>query len=113
MASDQDTYGYGWHNDITGSFFEDISKTGTEATFDTVYDGSAPIELPFPFCFYGQHYTTVYASINGILTFGGQSRNDSYKNREIPSISPPNLGIIAPFWDDLDPKSTGKLYYKN
>ena len=63
------------------------------------------------FKFYGNVYSTIYVTSNGFLTFTLPT-GSSFTNASIPSGSEPN-NYIAPFWDDLDGKTTGKVYYKS
>lgn len=68
-----------------------------------------PIGFAFPF--YDQSYRYLYASTNGLLTFGAGSKVSS--NGEIPSSLSPNA-LIAAFWDDLavgSPYNTGEVYW--
>jgi subtilisin family serine protease len=61
------------------------------------------IVMPFPFTFYGQTYTTVNVSSYGFLSFGTSSAGPSAQvNTGIPNSALPN-GLVAPFWDDLNP----------
>jgi hypothetical protein len=76
----------------------DISTTGTiVAQGDDVY---TPVNLGFPFEFYGTTYSQAYVSSNGFITFG--SPNTSFSNSGIPNSSAPNNAIYA-LWDDLYP----------
>jgi hypothetical protein len=92
--------------------WEDISTTGTELTTITKADDKfeyAPFGGGFTFPFYGNTYTGVYVSTNGLLTFGAGST--AYNNKVIPHVEgPPNF--IAVFWDDLSTTTTGDIYYK-
>ncbi|MFH0733432.1 MAG: C25 family cysteine peptidase [bacterium] len=116
-----DTFGYEWidSDDSNGPAFEwnDISTTGTEATnwvatgtYSAKDEGYTTINLGFNFKFYGNIYSTVYASSNGYITFSLPSTS-SYSNVAIPGSAEPN-NFISPFWDDLDGKTTGKVFYK-
>lgn len=61
-------------------------------------DQALGVALPFPFSFYGQSYSTVYVSTNGVVSFTGAS--SSYLNSSIPNTATPN-GAVYAFWDDL------------
>ncbi|TAK08866.1 MAG: hypothetical protein EPO39_03635, partial [Candidatus Manganitrophaceae bacterium] len=61
-------------------------------------DSALGVPLPFSFPFYGQSYSQLYVSTNGLITFGGP--NSAYIPQPIPSVSQPNA-FIAPFWRDL------------
>jgi subtilisin family serine protease len=117
-----DAFGYKWIDSDApnGPAFEwvDISTTGTQVTtwtptgsFSGTDEGYAgPFDLGFNFKFYGNIFSSVYFSSNGFLSFAPLSSN-SYTNATIPSSGAPN-NYIAPYWDDLDGKTTGKVYYK-
>lgn len=79
-------------------FFKGQDKSDKNGSVKDWDDRYFVVPLPFPFNFYGQNYDTVYASTNGILTFG--TSTTALSNRSIPSTSLPN-NFIAPFWDDL------------
>jgi subtilisin family serine protease len=61
-------------------------------------DLSTAVTLPAPFRFYGQTYTSVNVSTNGLLDFAGP--DTTWSNGSIPSSATPNLSIYA-YWDDL------------
>jgi len=61
-------------------------------------DNSMPVDLPFPFTFYGQDYNTAHVQTNGMLNF--LAPNTTFFNGSIPSATLPN-GAVYPFWDDL------------
>jgi hypothetical protein len=92
--------------------FIDISSTGTptlQFTDDSVFfldlSGSG-----FSFPFYGQNYTGVYYSTNGLITFG--SGNGEYSNQDL--TSDPIQAAIAPLWDDMEnfSQGVGAVYYQ-
>jgi hypothetical protein len=51
----------------------------------------------------------VSVSSNGYLTFGNEGRD--YWNTSLPDSAGPN-GLVAPFWDDLNPEQGGTLRYR-
>nr|HPN39760.1 C25 family cysteine peptidase [Melioribacteraceae bacterium] len=117
-----DSFGYKWvDSDVSnGPAFEwnDISTTGTEATnwvatgtYSAKDEGYTTLNMGLNFKFYGSVYSTVYVTSNGFLTFV-QPSGSSFTNASIPNSSAPN-NYIAPFWDDLDGKTTGKVFYKS
>jgi hypothetical protein len=73
-----------------------------------VDDGHVEIPIGFGFDFYGETYEYVRISSNGFLTFS--SDGSYYENQPLPSGAEPN-GVIAPYWDDLDPSLGGSVYY--
>ncbi len=116
-----DSFGYKWIDSDAqnGPAYEwnDISTTGTEATnwiatstYSAKDEGYTTINMGMNFKFYGNIYSTVYVSSNGFLTFILPS-GSSFTNAAIPNSAAPN-NYIAPFWDDLDGKTTGKVFYK-
>ena len=73
-------------------------------------DGFSTLGITFPFTYYGQTYTTAYVSSNGFLTLGSSAGADAYANVGIPTPDPPS-GLLAPFWDDLNPAGGGGGVY--
>jgi MYXO-CTERM domain-containing protein len=85
-----------FYQDTTAPY---VARTGgMPLAFSSQDDGSATINLPFPFRFYANNYTTAEVSTNGYLTFGGDG--SSLGNTSFPDPEDPN-DIIALFWDDL------------
>jgi hypothetical protein len=117
-----DLFGYEWidSNEPGGPVYEwnDISTTGTivdnwVATniYPAVDEGKAgPFTLGFNFKYYGVDYNNVWFSSNGFVSFVDIT-DAGMTNSTIPSSSIPN-NMIAGIWDDLDGKTTGKVYYK-
>ncbi|MBZ0200626.1 MAG: fibronectin type III domain-containing protein [Ignavibacteriaceae bacterium] len=117
-----DNFGYEWidSDEPNGPAYvwNDIAATGTPVTnwiptgtFGPTDEGYAgPINLGFNFKFYGGLKTEVYLSSNGFITFAPITSN-TFTNSSIPSSGVPDE-IISPFWDDLDAKSPGTVYYK-
>ena len=87
--------------------FVDISASGTGILAGTD-DGKAAIAIGFPFSFYGQTYSTVCVSTNGLLSFGSCDPALDFNNQDLTSAGTPgNLPAIAPFWTDLSFAVTG------
>jgi hypothetical protein len=84
------------------------ASSGTQLPL-TVDDGFAPVSLPFSFTFYGQTSTQAYVSTNGFVTLGSSAGSSNAQNPVIPGTGAPN-GVIAPFWDDLNPAAGGAVY---
>ncbi len=117
-----DLFGYEWidSNEPNGPEYvwNDISASGTEITnwiatgsFDPRDEGTAgPIPIGFDFNFYGEAKQQVYVNTNGVLSFSNINEN-IYSNDQIPSAGIPD-DMIAPFWDDLDGRTQGNVYYK-
>jgi subtilisin family serine protease len=91
----------------------DVTPGTLLPTASTSDDGFTPLNVTFPFTFYGQSYSLAYVSSNGFLTLGSSSGADAFSNASIPNSAVPN-GVIAPFWDDLNPSTsfggTGDVY---
>jgi len=90
--------------------FEDISVTGTPVVLgDDAVSGALPIG--FPFSYYGTTYTAVYISSNGFLTFLPGSDDGCCTGRPLPTADTWN-GLIAGWWEDLDPPEGGTITYQ-
>lgn len=90
--------------------WQDISLDGTDLNLtDDSY--VYPIQLPFSFEFYGQSYDSLAVGSNGVIYF-----EDAYLGFENTTIATTNsYGVgayIAVYWDDLDPGSSGAVYYR-
>ena len=108
----QDAFGYTAGNAVAYSFM-DISGNGI-SVLANVDDGSATLTLPFGFKFYGTTYTSLCASSNGLITFGGCPTDDMTTRDLTAQPTPSNLPVIAPFWMDLTfaVPGSGSLYYQ-
>jgi subtilisin family serine protease len=72
---------------------------------------SAAQTLPFEFEFYGSKRSTIYVGANGLIGFAPEGLGNT-DNVNMPNAGAPN-GIIAPFWDNLDPSAAtgaGSVY---
>lgn len=67
--------------------------------FGSCTGASVPVELPFPFRFYGVEYDALLASSEGALSFTAVGTIPA-SNDALPSAAAPNA-LIAPWWDDL------------
>ncbi|MBC7242144.1 MAG: peptidase S8 [Anaerolineae bacterium] len=92
-------YGYEWLDARTGG----IALTLPD-------DGSAAVNLPFAFPFYGRSYSRLWVSSNGYVSFGAGYEPAS-NNTCLPNSAPPNNAIYV-FWDDLDPSLIGGVFVK-
>jgi len=88
--------------------FEDISTTGTPLTLSD--DAVASFPVGFTFEYYGGAYTTFYVSSNGFLLDNNGS-NGCCTGGPLPSTTTPN-GVIAGWWEDLNPSSGGTVHYQ-
>lgn len=112
-AGGPDAFGYAWSDsrDQNGPSFSwvDISETGSRVMLEHDDQNSGPIALGFSFPFYGQLFDSVRVCSNGWLSF--TSGDNTYSNVGLPNAgnrTPENL--VAPFWDDLDPRRGGAIY---
>jgi len=114
-----DEYGYYMYDDTD-------TLTGYAPTFDW-YSGSMELvseitdedadtvtySIPFNFPFYGLNYNSIGLCSNGFMEMGGSTYRFG-ANVPIPTSGDPR-NLIAPFWDDLDPRTeptgTGDIYY--
>lgn len=73
-------------------------------------DGSSSmINIPFPFDFYGQNYTTLYINNNGNISFGQSLFG--YSSSAFP-LAAGEPALVAPFWADVDTRGSGQVRYK-
>ncbi|RIK35687.1 MAG: hypothetical protein DCC58_20215, partial [Chloroflexi bacterium] len=72
-------------------------------------DESRVIDIPFAFKYYGVDYTQLTVSTNGYVVFG-PSPATAMANHLLPNPARPN-GIVAPFWDDLNPAKGGSIWW--
>jgi len=86
----------------------EISGTGTN-TGISCDDCSVFVPMGFNFNFFGNTYSSIGIGSNGILSFG--SGTSDFSNDDIPNAGSPN-NYIAPFWDDLDTRYGGVVYYQ-
>ena len=109
-----DSAGYGWMDSkapvpSVQYNWTDISTTGTNTGIhcDDCTTGAVPIG--FNFSFYGNTYSNLYITSNGILSFSGGTT--VWANYEIASGSTPSNSIYV-LWDDLYSTSPGNIYYR-
>jgi len=67
-----------------------------------------PFNIGFEFPFYDNTFTTFNICSNGWFSF--TATNTTYGNASLPSGSNP-FNLVAPFWDDLNFRDGGELYY--
>ncbi len=89
--------------------YEDISGIpGAGPLFSTTFwdsNISNALTLEAPFVYFGDGgITQVKVSCNGFVTTGITETNSGNSNKAAPSTSTP-VGVIAPFWDDLQQNS--------
>jgi subtilisin family serine protease len=79
-----------------------VGASGGDDVFST-------LSIGFPVTYFGQTYTFAYVSSNGFLALGSNAGATAHLNGPLPSTAMPN-GVIAPFWDDLNPGAGGGVY---
>lgn len=67
-----------------------------------------PVTAPFPVTIYGTQTADLFVSSNGWVGLGATTSEQDWVNQDIPATPDPD-GIVAPFWDDLDPGSWGQV----
>ena len=96
-----DGFGYTWDDSITYSYQAASTALGHG---DEDYD---VLSIGFDFDFYGNSYTQVTVTSDGVVHFDGAAYV-SGTNTTLPTGS---AKLIAPFWDDLRPDAGGDVYY--
>ncbi|MEL6143174.1 MAG: hypothetical protein AAFU67_16350, partial [Bacteroidota bacterium] len=94
----------------TGSFI-DISGSGNALNLGD--DGTATINIPFAFTFFGDALpSNIPATIdnNGRLLYNVAGGGSDFSNESLPDNTPGDP-IIAPFWDDLD-SDQGNVFWE-
>jgi uncharacterized repeat protein (TIGR01451 family) len=86
--------------------FVDISDFGTPLGLGD--DEAVAVPLPFTFNYYGNDYTEVYVSSNGLLSFGS-AVTDLSNEDVMPHTNLPN-NIVALMWDDLKSGTEGEIF---
>ncbi|MBI2150286.1 MAG: hypothetical protein HYU27_06740, partial [Acidobacteria bacterium] len=85
----------------------DFDPVGGAATGLALRDDDAvQVSLNFPFVFYGASYTSLYVNSDGNLTFTASDTRSTDRNLARIAAGPPR---IAPFFNDLDPSSSGRV----
>ncbi len=113
-AGGPDTFGYRWmdSDEPGGPVFAwtDIAATGTPINITADDATSGPLALGFNVAFYGTFFDSIRVCTNGWLSF--TSSASSYSNQPLPSTGAPE-NLIAPFWDDLNPAGTQKIFFES
>ena len=113
-AGGPDYFGYRWvdSDEPGGPVFSwtDIAATGTALTITGDDAISDRIPLGFNVAFYGTFFDSIRVCTNGWLSF--TSSASSYSNQPLPSTGAPE-NLIAPFWDDLNPAGTQKIFFES
>ena len=88
--------------------FVDISTTGTPVALSD--DSTQQLPIGFSFDYYGMAYTNFWVSSNGFLSDADYG-SGCCSGQPLPDPTTPN-GVIAGWWDDLNPSSGGAVYYE-
>ena len=116
-----DPFGYKWidSDEANGPAYQftDISAGGTvvnllpTGTFDPKDEGMATLSMPWDIKFYGNTYNQIQVNSNGAIVLDMNYFANMFSNVGIPNSADPNL-YLAPFWDDLDGRAGGEIYYE-
>lgn len=109
-AGGSSTSTYNWidSNENGGPVYNWIDISAEGAVVGVQDESVTSFDLPFSFPFYGASYSRVGIGSNGYLVVGAGTSSD-FANTPLPLADAPN-GLIAPFWDDLDPSTSGTVY---
>ncbi|MEZ4467631.1 MAG: lysyl oxidase family protein [bacterium] len=83
----------------------DIQDVGQR--LDLGDDAAQAIQLGFPFPFNGANYNQVTVSSNGMIVIDGNVPD--FRNGALPTGG--TRGMLAPFWDDLNPAAGGEILW--
>ncbi len=105
-----DNYGHSWidSDEAGGPSYSwiDISTSGNELVLGDD-EASTALGIGFGFPYYDSVYTELYVGSNGLISFDGPI--SSRANSALPNST--FTGMIAMYWDDLDPRKGGNIYY--
>jgi len=120
--SGSDTHGYYCYDDTDTAYGEaptyswvelDPSYGGSGTDLGMGYDDMVDVALPFAFRYCGEDFSTIGICSNGNIGMGSQPEWETQpRNTPIGAALGP-AGMIAPFWDDLNPNAGGKVLYEN
>lgn len=101
-----DQYGYTWDSSIPFEYaYAQFTYFAVEVHLAD--DDTQLVDIGFDFLFYGNYYNEITISSNGLLLFV-DSDSVGYVNYSLPTGT--NV-MIVPFWDDLDPSTSGHIYH--
>lgn len=91
-------------------------NTGTQIIVNTDDVWSSVINLPFPFCFFGNNYSSIVVGSNGVCSFKTTNAGAFCSWQipgNIPSATPADMtnSIMGP-WQDIDPTNSGQVFYE-
>ncbi len=109
-----DDFGHMWFDSTepNGPVFNwrELPTSATEVTFVHNDQGTDLMPIGFDFPFYGTNYSQFRINPNGWIGFGDDCT--AWNNLSLPHPDAPRPAIM-PFWDDLDPITTGHVYYQS
>jgi len=91
---------------ISGAFRFGPAGSEILSTIDSD-SGYGKVTLPVPFRYFGTSYTSFDLSTDGFIAFGVTLASSHLSNNTAVAVTAPN-GVVAPFWDDLERKPTGR-----
>lgn len=100
----------------------EISRTDDDFEFRGTlidFEGNSPmdmgetrvINLPFETQFYGRMYDQITVGTNGFISMGDQEWVVNFQNWPMDEAIGGGLGMLAPFWDNLELPDNGGIYY--
>jgi hypothetical protein len=117
-----DAGGYTATDSTVYSFIDPAGGGGSPSVLTGSDDDGALLTLPFSFQFYGQSYTMVCVSSNGLAYFvtdqtfcDSAAQKADFANTDLTTtVLPGDRPAIAPFWMDLTfaPAGAGAVYYQ-
>jgi hypothetical protein len=114
-ASAQD-YAITTYGNLSGNKYVAPPSSGT-TRLTLGQDSTTSVTLPFDFPYFGAVYSSAWVCSNGFIQFGVSTPSPNnatapanWSNASFPIQSSTELGIVAPYWDELgDPSVTGAV----
>jgi hypothetical protein len=108
-------YSYSIKDSPSGGVWSDWTSIDSEenllSTISEADDAEETVALGFNFPFFGNNYSSVWVSSNGLITFDSVGTRFPAAGQTFPDPSAPEK-LIAPFWDELNPGAGGDIYCK-
>ncbi|MCB1045935.1 MAG: hypothetical protein KDC10_01940, partial [Calditrichaeota bacterium] len=112
-TSGSDSFGNEWYSNLdpdgTDFFFVELDPQDRTAVTLTDDSSAGPFDMGASINFYGVPQNQIYIGSNGMVGFAAAGMT-TLANQNMPSTTAPN-GVIALFWDDLNPGTGGQVYY--
>lgn len=105
--------GYAWiDSDTTGGpVYSWIDTVGANIAIQREDEFRIFVPIGFDFPYSDTTYNNCYVCTNGWLSLGYDPHEFAPNPQRIPDNNLPNA-LIAPWWDDIELRSAGKVYYK-